>query len=277
MQLNVSKICTHLHRAGACIALCIVMSCSNLTPSTVGDTETLDGLKAMTHKGVEKDSQKAATSIRFDALRETGLSVGAQAGLADAGARFNEMLERNHAELDQAFNFIGLILDDNVLPPVLTESKQTVSQPNDTTFRLSGTTYKIEQEARFVSSPPTWRDYLLLHFTPPERPDASLLPRTRNEQKIWQEYIEKGWIEGIQQANTIYANNLARLKRDFNGMILYHKLYNLRMVSKPFVAQTDLGVTGGGKELTIDDKVLRITSLPRLDARTDNWDPAVAK
>ncbi len=256
--------------------LMLLSSCAMIS-TTTGDTNSLKGLQAMTYKGAIDEKSKVEGGLRYIALQDTALSVGAQAGLAAAAQRFNKMLDKHHANLDQAFNFNGLLLNDNVLPPVLTETKQTVNQSDDNTLRVSGTRYKIEQEARFVTAPPTWRDYLRLNFEPPEPPDTTLLPRTKTEQTLWQEKVAQGWNEGIKQANTIYANNLSLLQRDLKGMIIYHKLLNQHMVSKPFVAKTELGVTGGGKDMSIDDKVLRITSLPRLEARTDRWDPAVAR
>ena len=60
-------------------------------------------------------------------------------------------------------------------------------------------------------------------------------------------------------------------------MILYRKLLAMNMVSPPYVSHLDLGVTGDGNELHIDDQVLRITALPALNIRSDEWRAAVAK
>ena len=60
-------------------------------------------------------------------------------------------------------------------------------------------------------------------------------------------------------------------------MIMYRKLLAMNMVSPPFVSHTDLGVTGDGGEIHIDDRVLRITALPALNVNSSEWRAAVAK
>ena len=75
----------------------------------------------------------------------------------------------------------------------------------------------------------------------------------------------------MQQAELIYKENLGRLKRDYEGMIRYRTLLAQNMVSPPFVGQLDMGVTGGGSDLTVNDRILRITALPALQADSRNW------
>ena len=90
-------------------------------------------------------------------------------------------------------------------------------------------------------------------------------------------YTAKGWKNGVDQANVILEENIARVKEDFGGIILYRKLLAMNMVSPPFVSHTDLGVTGDASEMRIDDKVLRITALPVLNLNSSEWRAAVAK
>jgi len=80
-----------------------------------------------------------------------------------------------------------------------------------------------------------------------------------------------GWQKGIEQAYSIFRQNLARLKRDYNGMILYRKLLQEKMVSPPFVSRTELGVTGDGNDMHVNYQVLRITALPRLQTDSRHW------
>lgn len=217
--------------------------------------------------------------IRLQGLKETALTVGAQGALAKRSSELNLLLEQNHKYLDQSFNFYALILDQDVLPPVLVEGRNTMNLDNNDTIRIADQTYQIVQQARFVTAPPNWRTYLWLNFPKPDVPDPTLLPKPDSAQEIntWKKYVHEGWDEGVSQANGIFAENLARLKRDYQGMALYRKLLSEKMISPPVVAKTDLGITGGGSELTVNDRFKRITAHPSLNPNSQEWQPAVAQ
>ena len=61
------------------------------------------------------------------------------------------------------------------------------------------------------------------------------------------------------------------------GMILYRRLLTLHMVSAPFVASADLGVTGNATHLRINDQVLRITAQSALQPNAKKWRPVITK
>jgi defect-in-organelle-trafficking protein DotC len=111
--------------------------------------------------------------------------------------------------------------------------------------------------------------------TRPSPPDVSLLPSTMEEKRVWQASVIEGWANGVAQANQIYADSLARLKRDYQGMVRYRMLLAQNMVSAPQVAQRDLGVTGGGEALSVNDRILTIKALPSLKSNSGDWMPAV--
>jgi len=90
------------------------------------------------------------------------------------------------------------------------------------------------------------------------------------EQKVWKASVRLGWEKGIEQAYSIFKQNLARLKRHYQGMILYRKLLQQKMINAPFVSRTELGVTGDGDDMRINDQVLRIVELPHLQTETQH-------
>ena len=102
---------------------------------------------------------------------------------------------------------------------------------------------------------------------------APYYPKIKGKLQVWNRFIREGWQNGIQQANAIFAANLNRLRRDYNGMVLYRKLLAQGMVSAPFVAKADLGVTGDSKEMRIDDRILRITAHSELQTDSSKWQP----
>lgn len=258
----------------------LISACAPKVYGPMGDTDSLAGLKAMstTKRGSERRATKASESkIREQALRETALSLGAQAALASRAKSIDDQLVKQARHLDAIFDFNSLILDNNILPPVLVQGNNSLNLADTQTIRISDRTYKLIKQARFMTTPPNWRQYLWLDYQKPEAPHVTLLPNSKEEREIWCYYTEKGWQNGLEQADIILAENVARIKEDFTGMILYRKLLAMNMVSPPYVSHLDLGVTGDGNELHIDDQVLRITALPALNVNSNEWRAAVAK
>lgn len=215
--------------------------------------------------------------IRFAAIRQAAMSLGARGGLAWQARNIDLAMRSEEIFLDQIFDFNQLMLNHNVLPPVLIESDNNLSLDDDDTLRINTKTYRIIRPARFVTAPPNWRDYLWLRFDQPDLTNRSLLPQTRAEAQVWNHYVKIGWNNGIAQANMIFTDNLNRLKRNMLGMILYRKLLALHMVSSPFVAKAQLGVTGDATQLHINDQVLRITAQSELQPNSKRWEPVMTK
>ncbi len=244
----------------------------------VGDTGSLAGIQAMANtKTTAAMKKRQMGKIREMALKETALSLGAQSGLAWRSKIIDEQLTKQARNLDTIYDFNSLVLEHNILPPVLLEGRNTSNMADTQTIRVSDRTYKVFKQARFITTPPTWRQYLWLDYTKPEYPNSTLLPKTKDEKQLWCIYTEKGWKNGVDQANTILEENIARIKEDFGGMIRYRKLLAMNMISPPYISHTNLGVTGNGAEIHIDDRVLRITALPALNTNSSEWIAAVAK
>ncbi|MEK6730559.1 MAG: type IV secretory system conjugative DNA transfer family protein [Pseudomonadota bacterium] len=259
-----------------CIALALITGILTGCASSQApvDTTNFNDLVNLSRQQIVAE-QPTGSKIRLQAIKETAMTLGAQGGLAWRAEQLNTMLESNRSTLSQVFNFNGLLLDKNILPPVLEQSNQSLNLANSTSLRIADRTYKIIQQARFVTTAPNWDQYLLMQYKKPEVPDSTLLPRNAEERKLWAQNIETGWQQGIDQANNIYAANLARLKRDYNGMTLYRKLLAQQMVSKPRVVQYNMGVTGDNDEMRINDQSLQITATPKFETNTKQWQPAL--
>lgn len=215
--------------------------------------------------------------IRYAGIRQAAMSLGARGGLAWQARNLDMALAQEAIFLDQVFDFNQLLLRHNVLPPVLAQSDNNLNLDNNDTLRIATKTYRIIRNARFVTAPPNWRAYLWMRYPKPNLTDRSLLPQTPAEAQVWNHFLKKGWLKGSQQAINIFTDNLNRMKRDMLGMILYRKLLALHMVSAPFVAKADLGVTGNGSQLRINDQVLRITAQSRLQPNPQKWKPVITK
>lgn len=217
------------------------------------------------------------SQLRVKSLQDSGMSMGAQGGLAWASQQINTKMQRDGKYLETIYNFNGMMLSHGVIPPVLEEGDNTLNLDDPNTIRVSDRTYRIVQQARFATTAPNWREYLWLSYDKPPLIDRTLLPRSTEEQKIWRKSVRSGWEKGMEQAYSIFQQNLARLKRDFKGMILYRKLLQQKMINPPFVSRTELGVTGDGTDMRINDQVLRIVEHPKLQTNSRNWKAIVVK
>ena len=215
--------------------------------------------------------------IRFAGIRQAATSLGARGGLCWEGRNIDMALQAESVFLDQVFDFNQLLLDHNVLPPVLAESDDNLNLDDNDTLRIATKTYRIVYSARFVTAPPNWRDYLWMRFEKPALTDRSLLPQTHAEATVWNYFFRLGWTNGAEQADAIFTDNLNHMERDMIGMILYRKLLAEHMVSAPFVAKAQLGVTGDSTQLRINDQVLRITSQSALQPNAKKWLPVITK
>lgn len=217
----------------------------------------------------------AINPIRLQAIEEASTTLGARGALAWRSLQINRTLQSEADYLDQVFNFNQILINGDVLPPVLTQANNNLTIDDKDALRSSSKIYKIVSPAQFVTTPPTWRDYLWMNYKKPQIPDHTLLPTTQAEATVWNAYLKIGWKEGIQQANEIFAVNLNRLKRDYTGMVLYKQLLDQHMVSAPFIAHANLGVTGDSQEIRINDNVSRITANSELQTNPNKWTPVI--
>ncbi len=213
--------------------------------------------------------------IRMQALRETATTLGARGALAWRAEHINSALKQQATYMDQVFDFNQLLLKHNVVPPVIVESNGNLNLDDGNTIRMADKTYKIVAPARFVTAPPTWRNYLWLNFKKPDVPDNTLLPVNQDEAQVWNFYLQSGWKDGLQQANDIFEADLNRLKRDYLGMILYRKLLSEGIITSPIVSKADLGVTGNADQIRINDEIMRITAASALQPNSNQWKPVL--
>lgn len=253
-----------------CLILTMLTGCATQTSQEV-DPTNLSQLENMSEQSTKLSSNPEMSQLRMKALEDSALSLGAQGGLAWSSASINQQLDRDKKLLETTYNFNGMMLSHGVIPPVLAEGNFSLNLSDPNTIRVADKTYKIIEQARFATTPPNWREYLWTSYSKPELPRKFLLPRDADERKVWVENIHKGWQKGVEQSYSIFQQNLARLKRDYSGMILYRKLLQEKMISPPYVSRTELGVTGNGSDMRINDQVLRITALPTLQTESKNW------
>jgi defect-in-organelle-trafficking protein DotC len=229
---------------------------------------------------VIQDKKAAKSTVpwaRASAIQGAAVAYGVQAGMASRAYQINQSLENHAHQYDTVFNFSAVMLEPGFLPPVISEGRDAYNQPDGSTVRAADRLYKIEFPARLISSAPTWRDYLPVAYTMPQAPDGTVLPKTDAEKTLWDAWARQGWGQGQTLADQTFEANQGRLKRDFEGMIRYKALYEQGVVSKPIMTKSNLGVTGGGDEMAINDRVYEVTHKAGLDPDNKRWSTALPR
>ncbi len=217
-----------------------------------------------------------AKKHRVELVKESAATYASQYALYWEAGYINNHLERYSRTMDGIFDFRSLLLPNGVVPPVVEDSFDNVSQDDAKHMRISDRLIKIVSSSRFSTTAPTWRDYLLLNFPRPDYPNEKMLPTTDEERKAWDAGLVQGWHAGRWQINSIFKVNLGMLRRDFTGMILYYKLLSQRMISPTYSAVANLGVTGNGKAMQLNDRVVKITTESALQPdKLSHWQAAV--
>jgi defect in organelle trafficking protein DotC len=219
------------------------------------------------------DAQKA----RQRALADAGISIGVRTGLAWQLRNVDAAVQATARDLDFIYDFGPLMIQNSVVPAVITEARDLYNQDGDLAVRRSGVFFQIERQARFSSTPPNWREYLTF---PKVSVDASTLrsflaPATDEERELWRVAVADGWKQGVEQANIMLAQAMDRLNRDFVGITRFHRLVIQGRLSMPAVATESIPVTKTAGSLVIDEKLLRITTLPDFNSRVEKWQPVV--
>src|SRR5581483_10534999 len=103
--------------------------------------------------------------LRYEALKEVAYTLGVQTGVRWRYQAIDEMLEANRSPLDRVFDFRPLMLHDGrVVPAVVSSTEGAYRIVSATEAHQTEATYTIEAEARLVTRPPDWRDYLMQSY-----------------------------------------------------------------------------------------------------------------
>ena len=235
-------------------------------PPMMGDLENLQGgIEPI--KTLDADGEKNkgfAFDMRRDALKEAALSYGARGGLAWRTYHIRNELETRLTQLDKTFDFRQLLIPAPsgllIEPPIISENVNAlIIEGSGQEAAVSDRVYEIIRNARIVSAPRHWRNYLEREWGDVTPPPEILRPTNKEEREQWVYWVREGWKKGIEQADEIFADDLNQLSADYNGMVRYRLLLAQGMISPPYALQTDRGVQ---------------ISKPEFVPGTEKWQPA---
>jgi len=224
-----------------------------------------------------EEVKTAIPDLRIEMLREAGETVGFRGGMIARSKILCDYLEYRAGQLDKMYDFTPLISIKGTLPPVIVEAREVNAYSTDQ-IRTATRIYKIQRKERFVSNPPTWRDYLIVGLTPTgsvEMPVADARAKNSDEEIIWREAVKRGWKKGEHQADDILVANFARVTRDYTGMMRYSDLLQLGMVTTTDVAESQRTVTATPTQLTIGDTLKRLLNPAVFKVDPNEWMPVI--
>lgn len=250
------------------LACCHVHATNNtLAP---GQAPTLSQLLETRTSSTEDSA--SSSSIRLEALRTTALSIGTQAGLAFQYGENQKRLETISLYMSKTYPFQALMMEGNVVPPIIVEAVDVYDQQSSSQLRLADKERTILSPPRFSYAAPDWRDYFYHDFHYETTAIANVAPKTPEEEAIWKNSLAEGYKLGVEQANAVLDRDTARLARDLNGMRLYHQLLLAGKVTKPYVSVVHMGVTGNKNgTMKEGESLLQISATPEFIMNPGQW------
>ncbi|MEY8198503.1 MAG: type IV secretory system conjugative DNA transfer family protein [Colwellia sp.] len=242
------------------------------------DYMILGDLMSLTPEKSEEGMAKILGEPRKLILRNSALSLGVQVGISVESARYNVLWNKYSEVLDRGVNFTPLLIDDgtgrNILPPVvlsLGDSRQIGS--GGRVFRIADQVYRVVKQPVFVLEPPTWRSYLTMDVPKPSIPPSSILPITEEEVEYWRVHLVRGYVKGVEVTHNRVDAKYRRLGRDYTGMVLYHLMRDLNMVTAPIISITNNPVisTHNGNMMAVNDSIVVLSVEPKLNSIRSNW------
>lgn len=207
-------------------------------------------------------------------LNDAGQTLGFRGGKAQRAWELTQALNAQGATLNQLYTFAPLLSRQGWLPPVIVAAGSLAHITGDQ-IRTANKVYTILAPERFVSNPPTWRQYLLAGLTVSGDIPTDIRPRNSDETAVWKAAIEKGWQEGRDSADRTLESNFNRLTRDYTGMVRYSTLLKQGMISPPVVSEQLQSVTGNRDRLMLGDKVRELKQHAGFELDKKRWKPTV--
>lgn len=242
-------------------------------PDSLKSSPALTELKDMRGNEGEVIEGEGAGGLRYKAIRQEALRLGAQTGLAYRYTMIMEYMQKKEPQLNVAFNFSGFVKDGRLLIPAIQETKNNFAMDYEKGEAvITRLKYTVDEEARIVSVVPTWRDYLWQQYAYPEKPHPSLRPRTKEEVLAWKESLDAGWLAGVSQADSIYDDRIASLTKAVEGRHLYTLLESKKAFTPAALKVVENKITFNGRTMNVGEVIYSIEA-PANYTQASEWKP----
>ena len=251
-------------------------SSSRSKPSSGPSKPTFDDVLNVRPAGVQAQTLRL-TPVREAALMEAAVLLGTQWGLGDRSRELNREMEALAKQLDRRYEFGALMLGVGFLPPVISKAENAVAIEGQV-MRVAKAIYVVDEPPRPVRIAPTWRDWLYTGLDPELRPVAPSnnvsLPRDAAESAFWKQQLNRAYAEGRRQADEVFALNMGRLDRTYDGMRRFYDLVKRGMVSAPVIASAaSVAQLQDPNTMVVGNIVFTVTVPSRFVDKPDRWEP----
>jgi defect-in-organelle-trafficking protein DotC len=213
-------------------------------------------------------------NLRVKTIKQAAFTVGLQTGTNERYEEINEHLEDMDVTLDQLYDFTHLMVDRELIPPIIYEANDTMRYVSNDEAVSTVTTYEIAAKAK-VGRPPNWRDYLIQLWPAPKKINSALSPQNGDEERVFKKAFLSGWDEGQAQADQLFQDSMNALTADFTGMARYHLLVDTGVISKPVLAKGEQEVVINGETMSVGSTLYRITTKTKYQS-VDKWTPRIS-
>lgn len=225
---------------------------------------------------VKKEEDKKGIRDKF--IKQTYYTVAFQKEVVSEYKLILNKLDPLNKTLDAIFNFKVLMYKDKMLPPVIQQSENYYGKLSEKSLVKTEKRWLIIKDARVAINPPTWRDYLFKGIkgnTNIVNPDLKL--KNDKEVAFAKETERKASVDAKEYVKNLLKLNLAKLKRDYIGMLTYKQLEIQGIVNAPVLAVADepYVLRDNNREALIGAKRYLIT----YDSKFNNykqWKPVVS-
>ena len=232
------------------------------------ELRSIGELKGRDTKELSKDE---GGKLRTDALRQEGLRVGAQTGLAYRYGMIMDYLDAIEPKLNVAFNLAQFVRDGHLLIPAITEVRDQFTKEGGDVHKVK-VAYTVQEEATVVSSIPTWRDYVYQRFDKPELPHEALYPREDFETSEWKRSLLEGWNAGVYQADEMFKDRVNQLAKAVEGRHQYVTLEARDMFTPADLKVVNSQVTFQGRTMNVGEQIIGIGQLGNF-TNSQTWAP----
>ncbi|AVX40656.1 TPA: type IV secretory system conjugative DNA transfer family protein [Yersinia enterocolitica] len=253
------------------LALCLALVTVPVIGATIDTPPPPDINAYLSPKATDKHG---LNDTLWQLLNDAGQTVGFRGGKAQRAWELQQALSIQNDDLNRLYTFAPLISRQGWLPPVIVAA-ESLANITDNQIRTANKTYTILVKERFVSNPPSWRQYLLAGLAVNTDIPTEIAPKNGAEEKVWRAAIEKGWQEGRESADRTLESNFNRLTRDYAGMVRYSTLVQQGMITLPVVSEQLQSVTGSQDKLMLGDKVRDLKQRAGFELDKKRWKPII--